>query len=225
MITPISDHVERAKQLLLSQYKEVESLGWILESGINQIQYLEDMFVALVTNRAIDTAIGIQLDRLGNIVGIPRIPGQSDESYRFAIRIKIGQNISEGEPESVINAFRTITGASMVYLSDGLHAEIYLSGDIDFTQEQVNTIFREMKKVIAAGVRLGGVGSFDPTEPFTFAGIQAGLGFGTESDPTIGGKLAQMQVRNDIKFAFEGLNPNNGGMGTVYDPLIGGVFI
>ena len=225
MIAQITDHIERAKKQLLTQYKEKLGIGYLIESFVDQIQQLENVFVTLSVERAVDVAVGVQLDRIGVIVGIERVPGQSDTDYRLAIKIRIGQNLSEGEPESVIQTFRTLTGAVLVILNDGYHAEIDLACELDFTQDQVNQYIYEIKKVVAAGVRVSGLISFDDVEPFAFAGTMIGAGFGSDTNPTAGGKFAYIQRQNDKKFAFDGTNPQNSGFGTVFDPIVGGVFV
>ncbi len=226
MITSINDHIQRAKDRLMSQYKDKPNLGFVVESLVEQIQDLEDVFVDLCTSRTIDLSAGTQLDLLGSIVGISREPGQLDDDYRLAIKVRIGQNISEGEPESIISSFRTLTGAALVILNDGYFAEVSISSELNFTQSQVDDLVREMKKVIAAGVRLSGIGSFgDPSDSFAFAGNLPGKGFGTEADNTVGGKFSTFKPSREKQFAFDGPSPNNSGFGTVYDPLIGGVMI
>jgi len=225
MIPTINDHIEKAKDRLLTQYREKQRVGWVIEAVVNEIQNLENVFALLATDRTLDVSAGVQLDRIGVIVGLSRVPGQSDADYRQALKVKIGQNISEGEPESVIQTFRTLTGATLVILNDGAYAELSLMANLQFTQEQINVLHREMKKVIAAGVRIDGIGSFDATEPFAFAGSLPGRGFGDTLDPLAGGKFATVKRQNDKKFAFDGFNPDNSGFGTVFDPIVGGLFI
>jgi hypothetical protein len=48
------------------------------------------------------------------------------------------------------------------------------------------------------------------------------LGFGTTADNSIGGKFGQCYTIKN-KFSFDGNSANDGGFGTIADPLVGGV--
>lgn len=224
MITQILDHITRAKDRLREQYKENPEVNYILDGIGAGIQQEEDMFNDMMVSRTLDGSFGKQLDLLGTIVGLARVPGQDDETYRALIKAKIGQNVSEGEPESVLSFWKTLTNATKIGIRDGTFGEIALSANLDFTQTQVNKFMKDLRAVVAAGVRVDGIESFDDTEAFTFQGALAGLGFGSDTNPAAGGKFATVSRQNDVKFTFAGTSVNSGGFGSVYDPIIGGVW-
>lgn len=62
---------------------------------------LEAALQALLTERAVDTAFGVQLDQLGDIVGQPR-NGATDDDYRRYLRARIATNRSHGIFEDLI---------------------------------------------------------------------------------------------------------------------------
>lgn len=225
MSTPITDHIKQAKDRLREQYKSNPELNYIIEIIGTEIQETEDLFNDMMVSRTLNGSYGKQLDLLGGIVGRARIPGQDDETYRLLIKAKIGENISEGEPESVLSFWKTLTSATMVLIRDGFFAEIGLAADVDFTQDQVNQYMKDLRSVVAAGVRVDGIESFDPSEPFAFNGGSSGRGFGSIYDASAGGKLAKVMRQNDRKFSFYGTDPNTSGFGTVYDPIVGGTLV
>ena len=225
MITQITDHIQRALDRLREQYKENPGVNSLIEIFATKVQEEEDLFQSYEEGRALATAVGVQLDLMGTIVGLARVPGQSDDVYRQLLYAKIGENVSDGEPESVLAFWKVLTGASMALIRDGSFGEIGLSANLDFTQDQVNKFMKDLRSVVAAGVRVDGIESFDPVEPFSFNGALPGNGFGSVYDGLVGGKFATVLRQNDRKFAFTGIDPNTSGYGSVYDPIVGGVLV
>lgn len=223
MITEILDHVDQAKARLIQQYKNKPRIGAIIEAFIEEIQEIESMFKDLNLNRSLETATGNTLDRLGDIVGVARSPGQSDSEYRISIKAKISQNISQGEPERLISTFQLLKGAALVLLQENYPAAIHIGTPVPIAdQDEANMLMEIMERTAAAGVRIEGLISFDPGEPFAFDGALPGFGFGDDTNPLAGGKLAFLWEPT-IDFAFDGDDPNAGGFGHIQDSLVGGV--
>ncbi len=223
MITLISNHIEQAKDRLREQYKGKPTIEALITAWVGQIQELEQILIDLSTQRSIDTAAGIQLDLIGELLNKPR-NGRSDVDYRILLLAKVAQNISRGTPEDVIAVFKILTSSALVQLGDGHKGEIYLLADHALTQSEVNFILQEMLYVDSAAVRIQGVGSFDPDDSFAMNGTNLAKGFGSIYDVTKGGKFATIKLRNDIKFAFFGANDSQGGFSSIYDNQIGGSF-
>lgn len=68
----IINHKELAISRLLTQYRESINLINYIETLLTEADKLEDVFHTLLNDRYIDTAYGIQLDILGEIVGQSR---------------------------------------------------------------------------------------------------------------------------------------------------------
>lgn len=224
MITQITDHVAQSKARLREQYKNVPEIVALIDSWTGQIQELEDIIFAMSVNRSVLQGEGVQLDLIGQILNVPR-DARNDDDYRIALLAKIAQNVSSGTPEDVISIFKLITESAKVYLSNNYNGEVYLLADHPLTQDEVNAMLRDMYRVVGAGVRIQGLGSFDPDDSFAFAGPDLAKGFGSVYDNTKGGKLATLRRGNEKKFAFAGTNESYGGFGTVYDKDVGGVLI
>lgn len=112
-IEKIQTHRDDALARLTSQYQHANRLRDLVGISANRTQSLEDVLQQLLRERWVDTAIGEQLDELGNIVGEERL-GRSDRQYRPAIRLRIELNRSGGQPESVIQFLERGFGAEIV---------------------------------------------------------------------------------------------------------------
>lgn len=225
MFTPITNHIADAKKRLLEWYKGVPGIEKIIESLLVGFQDLETAATDLNEDRDINNAVGILLDRLGTIVGLAREPGLGDEDYRTLLKSKISQNISQGEPERLIDVYKTLTQAVLVYLTEHFPAGFGLGSEVDpGTQEEADRLFRLIEGIAPAAVRFEDIVVFDGSEPFSFDGAISGLGYGSTTDLSLGGKYATLYTPY-IEFAFDGGDSDAAGFGTVLDPLVGGCYV
>ena len=223
MSAHITTYVTDALALLPEQYKGKPLLAALLTAYMNQAQPLEDTIIALRDSRSLFNATGVLLDNIGNMVGLARSGSQSDALYRSAIQTRIGQNNSEGQPELIIQIFSIITGATKVQLLEQAIASFSIMSEVPMNQSLANSLIASLKVVAAAAVSVESIGSFDPTQAFTFAGDQPGLGF-DDGSGTMGGLFATGFSKNDQTFAFAGDDTTGLGFGAPGDPLVGGVF-
>lgn len=189
MISQIVNHIEQAVDRLLYQYKGKPKIEGLLSAFVKQIQDIEDAAFPLMTDRSVETSVGVQLDQVGDIVGIGRIAGQSDEEFREAIKTQIIQNMNEGTAEQVIAAAKFFLAAEAIWYLEVYPAEI----DI-FTSQEIDEVDRariraNIEKFLPAAVSLGSFGNFDAETPFIF---NEGQGFGDVDDPDAGGLLADI---------------------------------
>lgn len=220
----ISDHVQRALARLVEQYKEKEDVEGLISALSGEWQNLEDVFQSMFLEQYVDTAVGEQLDRFGVIVVLDR-NGFDDEFYRILLKVKIGENVSNGEPASIINNFKLLTQATLVHYQNLGNAEILLGTDNDIDDDLVDFFFTNMQRIVMAGVRINNIVIFDPNDPFSFDGQgPIGLGFSSLAAPLTGGKFAFLERRNQPQFAFDGDDSLGGGFGTIIDPIAGGIF-
>lgn len=106
---------DRTVALLLEQFKTKENFVKFIEVLTNQLQELEYVFKDIDDLTWLDNSIGIQLDRLGDIIGYLR-GTRNDEEYRNLLNFGIMLNRSAGEPEILISALMAFTGATEVDL-------------------------------------------------------------------------------------------------------------
>lgn len=102
-----TDYATQMKDLLLQQFKGKPNWEALLGAWSISFQQVEDMLYDLFTKRAVDTAVGRQLDILGIIVGETR-NGATDSGYRIRIKTRIIRNVSSGTGDSLLSAFNLL---------------------------------------------------------------------------------------------------------------------
>ncbi len=200
-ITQIITHKEDAAKRLLYQYKDKPKIQALLDAYFgDQVQELEDMLWQLFSRLDLSGSSGIQLDRIGSIVGQPRL-GLDDDLYRIWITARIGQNTSEGDIERVISIWRLFNpDAASIQLVEHFPAEVAIYSDAPIDPVDPadpvygDQIFSFMQRVLGAGIRFGYSAVFDPDNAFGFAESTNSAGFGDSTNPDIGGELAYIEL-------------------------------
>lgn len=111
----VTDHEDQGVALLIAQFKDQSFIEILVRALMEQVQELEDTLWDLLTKRAIDTAVGAQLDVIGKIVGQER--GTFDEdTFRTFIRGRVLVNRSSGTTDQMVELVNTLLpdGASLV---------------------------------------------------------------------------------------------------------------
>jgi len=161
----ILDYCERAKSRLIEQFETKPNIGNYLCALIESLQELEFVFGDLLTLRTLDESTGVQLDGLGDIVGIER-QGLGDDGYRTIIRFQIGINFSNGEPETLIALTQFITEGTFVKYTEAFPARVSLLTDgIAINQATVPII----EESAPAGVKIELTSTMGSLIPFAFA--------------------------------------------------------
>lgn len=182
----IPNHLAQAVARLSAQFRDKTLIIGLVQSLLGPIQYQEDSLFALLSDGSFDTAIGVQLDGFGEIVGEAR-QGRADDVYRIALKARTGRNTSEGTPEDVINVFNLLTGSTQTQLLEQSPAVITLTGNVNFSTNAL-AIKAFMQKVVAAGVRIDWIANPNPGgPPFGFLGVPGASGFGDALNPGNGG--------------------------------------
>ena len=218
----IENHVQIARDSLISQYKEATNLGIILDAFIEQTQDLEDALFSLLEGRWIDQAEGKVLDDFGTIIGQERL-GFDDEFYKVLLYSKIGENVSQGETVRVVDVYKIITRATRAELQENYPAGLTLLSDGEINPITASFILERLQRVVGAGIRVDQIGQFSKTNPFGFIGAPNAQGFGDVNQDS-GGEFAFL-YDTSLPFSFE--NPNElgiAGFGTKQDHIFGGRF-
>lgn len=95
------DHVAGAVARIVQQLKGKPKFLALLTALVNPMQDLELAMIALLVNRWVETAVGVQLDAIGKLVGQAR-DGLYDEDYRRYIRARVATNRSNGTAEDIL---------------------------------------------------------------------------------------------------------------------------
>ena len=103
-----TDVLLTAVALFTEKYKNKPKLTGLLGSYINRIQELETAIWEVIDERILSSAVGVQLDKIGAIVGRSRTSIVDDE-YRTAIQAQIRINISQGTIDDLLQLALLIT--------------------------------------------------------------------------------------------------------------------
>lgn len=192
----IPAHVAAALERLITQYKDRPRIVGLLEALLVDVQSEEDMFFDLRDERSLFNATGVNLDRIGKIVGEARTPGDTEEEYRAKIQQRIFKNRSQGTPEVIIELVALLSGADRVTLLEGAIASFQIMLDSEISDNEViMAIFQGIKNSKAAGVYFSGLTGYEPDEDyFTCDPSTDGAGFGDLNDPNVGGKFAKLLI-------------------------------
>jgi len=116
----ISNIVDRVLALLAGQFQgttpsgDLTNFQKLIKSFALSAQDVEDVLEELRSQRNLDTAVGVQLDGLGQILGLERNDGESDDDYRERLKFQVFINQGTGTPEEVIAILKFLTDATRV---------------------------------------------------------------------------------------------------------------
>lgn len=210
----IPNHFERALALLASQFRE-EGVGGgytnfqkLIKALTVSLQELDDLNQDLKNNRSLDTAIGQQLDGLGEILGLPRIPGESDDSYRERLRFQLYINSAKGTPEEIIRAVKQITQSSFVWYHELYPAAYQLVIDGITFPDPPNLLIESLASIGPAGVQYPPITStYGSPNPFTF-GADSANDLLIVTDPNDPSLFVNLQVTDGVNTYLLEVNAN-----------------
>lgn len=186
----ITDHVIQAKKRLLTQYQNQPKINALVESLVQEIQTLEQTCFDLDSKRQLYQAQGVQLDLLGEIVGMKR-NGLQDQNYLYFILGKIGENFSDGTIPKITSIIQVILNAKLSYVRDLYPASVGVSGGSKTIDPSLYSILKDLITLsLGAAISLSYLSLFDSDLDFAFFG-NGGLGFNSVSTPDhLGGGMA-----------------------------------
>lgn len=84
--TRINSYHEYCGPYVMEQYKDSTRLRALIDSVLAQCDDLEQAWFEILEALDLDDAVGPALDYIGSLVGVTRVRGWNDESYRRKIR-------------------------------------------------------------------------------------------------------------------------------------------
>ena len=97
-----------ALDLLPQQFKGKHNVEGLIKLFSDEIQLIEFTLIDLLTLRTLDKATGVQLDNIGERLGVRRTQ-QDDEIYRSSIRVKILSKVNEGTEEDILPLLKLLS--------------------------------------------------------------------------------------------------------------------
>ena len=221
----IPNYFDRAVALLASQFQirnpdgSLTNLQKLIQALCMQAQEINTQQQLLITMRYLNTAHGIQLDRLGQIIGLPRIAGQSDQSYREDLQFQIFVNQSNGTPEDVIFILKYLTEASMIWYSEIYPAAYQMATNGLVFPPDPGDLVKAIQNVSPAGVGFVALIATYNEIPFVFSEDPIDTQFYVRPDPLDYSILDPFQVNPGA-----GLQDFYVQIGETHNPNFGGGF-
>lgn len=160
------DYITIAKGRLTNQFSEKPLITALTEAMITPVQDVEALADTVRDERWIDTAVGVQLDGCGYIVGESR-QGRSDDEYRKWILFRVFVNTSNATPEDLMHGLKYLTNPD-----DIQYIEQYPATAMLFTDGPVipTNIHQVMQGLAPAGISdVPIMVSFAHADPFRFS--------------------------------------------------------
>ena len=221
----IPNYFEREIVLLASQFQialpngDLTNFQKLLKAFCRMYQLIQSEMKLLVTKRTLSGAEGVQLDGLGEILGLPRMSGQSDESYREDLEFQVFVNFVSGTPEQVIKIIKFLTEANKVWYTEFYPAAYMLTTDGLFFPDPPQDLVPAIQSYSPAGVEFIGVTAIYDTNPFSFS-----------SDPFTEQLYVAPDPNNPLQLNPLEVDPGSGAVpffiqrGQTTDPDFGGGF-
>ncbi len=153
------DQTVNAISRLITQWQDKPNVVGLLKSYIDNVQVVEDIYEQLNTERGIETAIGVQLDVLGLIVGVLR-EGRTDDDYRIAIKGQIAINTCDGTEMKITEALTILLGTSDITIKDNYPAGITVEV-LGLELDQYDSTLQILGKIVAATILPTLIAGFD----------------------------------------------------------------
>lgn len=182
---------------------EDSNIGKVLLLLSEQIDDLNESFVAIENYRDLNQASGTTLDLIGKAIGQPRGKA-TDEVYRILLRARIARNASDGTTNKIINALALAlnTDPSDIRISELTDGGVYEPATVGLVNLPIEALLGAgmtatqfgilLQRVVAAGVRVASVdltGSFQLSENAASSSIDNDKGL-ANLDQTTGGTLS-----------------------------------
>jgi hypothetical protein len=116
----IENFYQRTIALLASQFQtsgvgsDQTNFQKFLAAMVTECTQINAAELQLANDRYLATAIGVQLDGIGQILGLARLPDQTDAEYREALYFQVFINKSTATPEEAIATLKFLTKASHI---------------------------------------------------------------------------------------------------------------
>lgn len=160
---------------LLEQYKPRTNINKLINSTIiDRFNSLEAIAPILYNRLNIDASSGMQLDKIGTIVGQDRL-GHDDVQYRMLLKAKIGTNNSRATIETIVSIWKIMTQASYVWVQEIFPGQINIFTDVALPTEIKDLALALIQQVVGAGIKVGNIAVYDP-DSFGFGELFGGFG-------------------------------------------------
>jgi hypothetical protein len=142
----VSNRVERAKALLLSQFKDSPNINGLVKVLVTELQELENVLNDVQTVHTLEGSYGAWLDEIGRQLKVER-NGYSDNDYKSAIKIAMFKKTASATSEDIQRIVELLTGDSEAVLTNNypymmeLTSYLFCVGDSQGGLELISQLF------------------------------------------------------------------------------------
>lgn len=200
----IPDHGELGASLLIDQFRDRTRVVAMLRALLAGVTDLDDACWQCLTERWLDTALGVQLDALGWRLDLPRL-GWGEETYRLLLRAQVLTLRSQGTWPDTFGILDVLGFAlSLVSIQEPARAAMLVLLGEPFADEiEAASVFRFLARAKPAGVRFVlEHPSGDAVDALTWADADAELADATrgwgDDDGTTGGVMEYEHATTEV---------------------------
>lgn len=159
------DYVGIAQGRLPNQFTEKPLIRALTGAMVAPLAVVEALADDLKASRWIATAVGVQLDGAGYIVGEPR-GGRNDDEYRESILFRIFINTSQATPEDLIKALRFLTHPDDIQYIEQYPATAIMFTDGPDVSPNIHTVIQGLSPAAISDVPV--LVTYSHAPPFRF---------------------------------------------------------
>jgi hypothetical protein len=159
------DYIAIGQGRLTNQFSEKPLIRGVVGAMLKPLGEVEDLADQVKSDRWIDTAVGVQLDGAGYIVGESRL-GRGDDEYRNAILFKIFVNTSTATPEDLIKGLKFLTQPDDIQYIEQYPATAILYTNGYPIPQNIQSVIQDLSPAAISDVPV--MVSFAWKEPFRF---------------------------------------------------------
>jgi hypothetical protein len=157
----VTDHIALALSRLPHMYKGADAAHEtntqkVLRALLAPAAALEAAMQQVLTQRAIDTAVGVQLTALGKLVGMDRQGVTDDEIYRRFVRAAVVANKSNGLIDDILTIGKLVVndvGAVFTLRNEGAAAFVLAISGVAVTDAVAAVLIKLIRQATGAGIR------------------------------------------------------------------------
>lgn len=225
----IPNIIERTLALLAGQFQggtangDKTNLQKLISALAESVQDVENVIQQLRTGRNLDSAEGVQLDGIGEILDLPRLDDETDENYRERLKFQSFINGATGTPEEVIAIFKFLTNAEKVRYIEYYPAAFQMITDGTTFPSPASDLIEAIQRASPAGVQYTPVTANYGEFPFVF-GADSEIELLYVTNPSDPSELVNLELDTAdllyVNASTSASNPEGGGFAEYGSPDI-----
>ena len=126
-IVNVADRVQRAKEFLLSQFKDKPNINSFVEVVVAELQELENAITDMQDARTLNGSYGIFLDEIGKRLKVSR-GNYADNDYKTAIKIAMAKKTASATAQDILYLVELLTADTEATLTNNYPYLVELTG-------------------------------------------------------------------------------------------------